>query len=386
MAAPGPPSSSGKGYQVRLYNQILGLADRHTITLLTFKAADETINPDLVTACKRVVAVPWSARSAASAALLHASRLPLSVGLFRNRRMAAAVASEIQSGCDLVQLQVIRMAPYLRESAGVPVILDLLDAAELNMRERARAAAPGMRQLWEIEARRLGAYERKAIALANLALLISRRDFEYLGSAPTARVLPNGIQPLAPVGDRPPRQPTTVVFTGTMSYFPNADAATWFAGEILPMIRRFIPAVQFRIVGREPNAAVRGLASQPAITVTGAVPDVSTEISRAAVSVCPMRFGSGMQTKILEAMAMETPVVATSKALEGIPEDLHQFLHRADSPDLFADAVQRILKEPDPALELARDGLEAIRREHTWKHMVDDLERHYEETVTAARR
>jgi glycosyltransferase involved in cell wall biosynthesis len=279
----------------------------------------------------------------------------------------------------------VRMAPYLRETAGVPAVLDLLDAAELNMRERARAAAPGVRQLLEVEARRLGAYERAAIEKADLSLLISQRDLAYLGSPSKARVLPNGIEPLTLESDPPERTPGTMIFSGTMSYFPNADAATWFAREILPLIRTNVPAAVYRVVGRDPAPAVKRLASQAGITITGAVPDVGVELARAAVSVCPMRFGSGMQTKILEAMAVGTPVVATTKGMEGIPKELHRYLHRADSPATFAEEVTRILNQPGPALELARNGLAAIWREHTWRHSVDQLEALYGEAIAAAR-
>lgn len=278
------------------------------------------------------------------------------------------------------------MAPYLGAASHVPVVLDLLDASELNMRERARAASPGTRQLFQLEARPLGAYERKAIATASLSLLISRRDLEYLGDPPFARVLPNGIDP-EPVRPSPPaRSDTSVVLTGTMSYFPNTDAAIWFATEILPLVRAGAPSAEFRVVGRDPIASVRRLGTLPAVTVTGAVPVVAVELARAAVSVCPTRFGSGLQTKILEAMAVGTPVVATSKALEGIPEDLHAYLHRADSAAAFSGEVVRILKDPEPARELAKKGLEAIRRRHTWRHVVDELERLYEEAVAAAPR
>jgi glycosyltransferase involved in cell wall biosynthesis len=385
MATPGPPSAGGKGFQVRLYNQILGLAARHSITLLSFSATRE-LEPAVVEACEKVVAVPWSAAAGAWTALANSPRLPLSVGLYHHPSMVAAIRSEIAGGRhDLVQLVMVRMAPYLRETAGKPVVLDLLDAAELNMRERARAAAPGIRQLLEVEARRLGAYERAAIQTANLSLLISQRDLSYLGNPSKARVLPNGIDPVTVAGDPPVRAPATMVFSGTMSYFPNADAATWFASEILPLVRAAVPSAVFRVAGREPAPAVKRLASQPGITVTGAVPDVAVELARASVSVCPMRFGSGMQTKILEAMAAGTPVVATTKGMEGIPEDLHRYLHHADSPATFAAEVSRILKQPGPALELAREGLAAIRREHTWRHSVGRLEVLYEEAIAAAR-
>jgi polysaccharide biosynthesis protein PslH len=384
MAATGPPTPGGKGYQVRLYNQIIRLADRHPITLLMF-AGSADVDPDIVAACRKVVAIPRSSREAAAAALLHAPHLPLSVGLYVDRQMETALSAEVKRGDhDLVQLQLVRMAPYLRTAAALPVVMDLMDAAELNMRERARAAAPGVRQLLEVEARRLGAYERAAVGRANLSLFISQRDLAYLGSPPTAYVLPNGIEPRSIAGIPPERSPGRMVFSGTMSYFPNADAATWFVSEILPLVSSAVPASTFRIVGREPGPALKRFGSQPGITVTGAVPDVGIELARATVSVCPMRFGSGMQTKILEAMAAGTPVVGTSKALEGIPEDLHQFLVRADSAAEFASEVERILTDPEPALKRAADGLAAIARQHTWAQSVERLEALYDEAIAAA--
>jgi glycosyltransferase involved in cell wall biosynthesis len=385
MAATGPPSPGGKGYQVRLYNQILRLAERHSITLLTFIGSAD-VDAGIVAACRKVVAIRRSGREAVAAALVHSPSLPLSVGLYVDRRMAAGLSTEIKSGdYDLVQLQLVRLAPYLSETATLPTVLDLMDAAELNMRERARAAAPGVRQMLEVEARRLGAYERQAIAQADLSLLISRRDLAVLGDPPRARLQPNGIEPQSVEGDPPRREAATVIFTGTMSYFPNSDAAVWFATEIWPIVRAAIPSAVCRIVGRGPALAVRRLGALPGITVTGAVPQMAVELARASVAVAPVRLGSGMLTKVLEAMAVGTPVVATSKAFEGLPEDLHAFLHRADSPVAFANEVVRILNDPGPAQNLAADGLDAIRREHTWSRSVSNLEVLYEEAIAVPR-
>jgi sugar transferase (PEP-CTERM/EpsH1 system associated) len=381
MVAPELPSPNGKGYQVRLYHQILGLAARHEITLVAF--GDEgRLAAGVRAACRRVVAIPWSLPSAGMRAVLGAARLPLSVALYRDRRMSEALHGHALE-TDLVHVAMVRMAPYLDDLEGRPVVLDLLDSSELNMRERARAATPGASQVWSIEARRLGGYERKAIARVAMALLISQRDFDYLGQPANARVLANGVDPDPfPNGSR---RPTTIVFSGTMSYFPNADAATWFAREILPAVQRSFPQAAFRIVGREPTAKVRALASLPGVTVTGPVDDISQEIASAAVAVCPMRYGSGMQTKILEAMAVGTPVVATPKALEGIPADLHRYLRSADTPAAFAREVSQVLAEPQPALRLAGQGLEAIARDHSWQRHVADLESLYVEVVAPAR-
>jgi len=313
MISPDLPSSTGKGYQVRLYHQILGLAAKqHEISLVAFGDAGH-LAVELKDACRRAIAVPWSLPVAAARALQSSPFLPLTVGLYSDPRMAATVR-QAAFDCDLLHVAMVRMAPYSRQSGYRPVVMDLLDASELSMRERARASGPGVRQGLLIEARRLGAYERKAVADVTVALLISPRDLDYLGSPVNARVLANGVD--VPRAPRSRRSPATIVFSGTMSYFPNVDAAVWFAREVLPAIQSSVPDVTLRIVGRQPSARVRQLASLRGVTVVGPVIDIAQEIGRAAIAVCPMRYGSGMQTKILEAMAVGTPVVATGKALE----------------------------------------------------------------------
>ena len=373
MLSPGPPSAGGKGYQVRLFHQIKGLAPRHEITLLTF--ATGPLEPEVVSACQKAIALPHRLPRLGAAAVSNAG-LPMSVGIYRRARMAELVAAEAAAH-DLVHVTMVRMAPYLREAAQLPSVLDLLDAAALSMRERARAATHGARQLMEWEAARLEAYERSAIASAGLAIAISKRDLEHVGNPPNGRVLPNGID--APTDRGAPRLGKTVVFSGTMSYFPNADAARWFAGEIFPLVRDSVPEARLRIAGREPGSSVKRLAERPGVAVTGAVEDMVAELTRATVAVCPVRYGSGMQTKILEAMAAGTPVVATSKGLEGIPDDLLPFIKRADSPQDFAQAVAAILREPEPAFEQAQAGLVVIRSRHTWRQSVERLEELYEE-------
>lgn len=382
MISPDLPSSTGKGYQVRLYHQILGLAAKqHEISLVAFGDAGR-LAVELKDACRRAIAVPWSLPVAAARALQTSPFLPLSVGLYSDPRMAATVR-EAALECDLLHVAMVRMAPYLRQSGHRPVVMDLLDASELNMRERARASGPGVRQGLLIEARRLGAYERKAVADVTVALLISPRDLDYLGSPPNARVLANGVD--VPRAPRSRRSPATIVFSGTMSYFPNVDAAVWFAREALPAIQNSVPDATFKIVGREPSARVRQLASLRGVTVVGPVIDIAQEIGRAAIAVCPMRYGSGMQTKILEAMAVGTPVVATGKALEGIPGDLHAYVQRADSASEIAARVAGILQDPQPALRAAEEGLAVLARDHSWQRHAEALEQIYQETLTAAR-
>lgn len=382
FAATAPPTRSGKGYQVRLYHQLQELTKRHRVSLITFGPAADQIRPDIAASGGWIRSVPISIRASAWDAIVNSPRLPVSVGLYRNPAMARALADAVRSHeFDLGVLQLIRMAPYPPDDRSLPVVLDLLDSAGLSMAERAALAPPGLRPLLAVEARRLEAFERDAIDRADLSLFISQRDRAHVGMHPKTRVNPNGIDPPNLSDEGGPRGGSTVTFTGTMSFPPNADAAVWFARKVLPLVRRDVPDVTLRIVGRDPGRAVRELADAGRIVVTGAVESIGAELSRSAVAVCPMRYGAGLQTKILEAMATGTPVVCTSKAAEGLPGTLASHVIVADGPERFAQSVVSVLRNPQTSLERAARGIVAIRKSHTWRHSIDELEHYYAEAI-----
>jgi glycosyltransferase involved in cell wall biosynthesis len=382
IAAAGPPNPAGKGYQVRLFNQVLRLAERHHVSLVTFASRDELIEPAVVRACTSVQVIRRSTLLAGAGAIAHALRLPLSVALHQDARMRACIGRAARADdLDIVVLQLVRMATYISEAGELPVVLDLLDAARVSMMERAALAPTGIRPLLELEARRLGRFERSAVEQAELSLLISERDRAYVGAGSKTRVNANGIDPLRSAPNDETREPSTVVFSGTMSYPPNADAALWFATSILPLVRGQMPEVRFRIVGRDPSWALRRAAAANDVVVTGAVDSISDELAHASLAVCPLRRGSGLQTKVLEAMAAGTPVIATSKAVEGLPGALAAHVIHADSAEDFAHAVLYALTNPTIALENAARALTEIAASHTWQHSVDQLESYYAEAI-----
>jgi sugar transferase (PEP-CTERM/EpsH1 system associated) len=143
-----------------------------------------------------------------------------------------------------------------------------------------------------------------------------------------------------------------VVFTGTMNYWPNVDAVTWFADSVFPVVRRQIPGLQFYVVGSNPSPAVARLAGREGVVVTGRVDDVRPYLAHAAAVVVPLRIANGVQNKVLEAMAMARPVVATTRALAGVEVDREREVIVAE-PDAAALAVALVAA-------LARDDLAAM--------------------------
>jgi glycosyltransferase involved in cell wall biosynthesis len=162
-----------------------------------------------------------------------------------------------------------------------------------------------------------------------------------------------------------------------MGYFPNANAALWFATEVFPLIRQQIPHARFLIVGAEPTAAVSALAKLPNIVVTGYVPQVENYLQQATVAVAPMQSGSGIQNKVLEGLACGTPMVVTPYALGGIEVVHDEHLLVASSATDFAQQVIRLLHDTILAQKLAKNGRELVEAKYTWSQCITQLEQVY---------
>ena len=181
-------------------------------------------------------------------------------------------------------------------------------------------------------------------------------------------------------------QPAGIVFVGKMSYFANASAALRFYREVFPYIRRRRPDAVFRIVGSDPPDAVRRLAADPAVEVTGYVPDVRPHLASSAVVICPIKVGVGIQNKVLEAMAMGKPVVATSAACGGIPDAVDgRHLIRADDGAHTAEAILGLLDNPEHGQKLGTRARRFVEERYSWDAAVRQLEEVYAQTVDARR-
>ena len=181
-------------------------------------------------------------------------------------------------------------------------------------------------------------------------------------------VVPNGadVEHLASVPDGG-QVPGRLLFTGTMSYPPNAQAARWLVERVLPAIRALRRDVTLTIVGRDPPPAVRELSSVDGVTVTGRVPDLASYFAEASVVVAPLLAGSGTKLKVLEAMAAGRPVVATSIGAEGIDAEDGRELRLADDPDAFAGTVAALLDDPAAASKMASRARVLASGRYSWK-------------------
>jgi len=234
-----------------------------------------------------------------------------------------------------------------------------------------------MKWLFHLEARRMARYERELVSSFDRQIVSSPLDKEAIGACESLHVIPNGVAiedfPYSEDG----RENNLIVFTGRMGYFPNAEAAFYFATQVFPLIRRQVQDARFLIVGADPPQRVQQLAKLPGVEVTGYVPRVQDYLARATVAVAPMQAGTGIQNKVLEAMAAGAPVVATPYALGGIEAVDGEHLLVAEDAEGLAEQVVRLLRDSALRRHLTRNARRLVEEKYTWERSVAMLEEVY---------
>jgi sugar transferase (PEP-CTERM/EpsH1 system associated) len=361
------------------------LVDRgHQVDLACFvesAAEEQRLLGGLADVCDRIEAVrlpKWS--SHASTAWSLPGRLPMQVQYYRSREMRARIGELVASRhYDAVYTHLIRMAEYSRHLE-LPKVMGVQVCQALNLGRMARHVKDPFRKVfYGIEAAKVRPYEVRVCADFDRVFLCGPSDIaalEQTGPVPNAMVCPHGqdVPPLDRVRASK-REPASVVITGVMSTYTNVDAVSWFARKVFPRIEARLPEARFWIVGRDPQRAVQALARPPRVEVTGEVPDVYDWLCRAEVAVAPLRIGAGMQNKIVQAMACELPVVATSVANEGIgaaPET--QILVRDDA-EPFADAVIGLLRNAASREKIGSAARSFVESHWTWEAHFENLEK-----------
>lgn len=300
---------------------------------------------------------------------------------------------------DLLHIEFIRalgMLPVLPDALSIPCVWDAVDCvSHLYEQGAMHRATLLMRWLGRNEAQRVRAYEGDMLYRFRHVLVTSERERVALlqiaaqtsADVPESRVcaqisvVPHGInqdyfQPFTGF-----REPDTLVFSGKMSFHANIAGVMELVTRILPLIWQQRPAVRLIIAGSDPPLSVRRLAHDPRIVVTGYVSDLRSFVSRAWVVACPLPYAVGIQNKVLEAMALGTPVVASSYAAAGLQTTTGHNLLIADTPQSFADAVVLLLTQATLWQRLSQQGQEYIQRYHHWDTILMRLQTVYAEAI-----
>lgn len=368
---PFPPD---RGDKIRSYHILKHLAGRHRVHLCAFTdtAGEMRARPELARLTRSRMLI-WRQRgrfAAGTRALFR--RQPVSIAAFQHATMATAVQRLLlQHKIDLIYVFSSQMAQYVPVNVRAKVAMDFVDMDSAKFASYAAAAKVPKSWLFRREARLLLAHDRAVAARADVSIFVSEAEaqlFRAAGGEGRIASIGNGIDtdvfdPAARFG-RIDVNGELIVFTGQMDYPPNIEAVRWFAESILPHVRLVHPGARFAIVGRNPTAEVRALEKRDEVIVTGEVKDVRGWLAVASVVVAPLKLARGVQNKVLEAMAMARAVVATSGAAEGIDHD--GTIISADDVAGIADAVTRLLDDPDRARTIGAASRKAVVDHYGW--------------------
>lgn len=368
---PFPPN---RGDRLRAYHILRHLAPEHEITLVSFIAqeGERPFLAELRPFCQEIHVVhrpPW--RSAAAALANAWRRAPLQALYYRSAAMQRLVDRLLASrDFDAAYVHLFRMAPYVAQRTDLYRVLDLTDVISREVAASLPYRPLPWRAIYRLERPRIARYERRAAESFDEVWLISDVERQALAAqAPQAhlQVVPNGVDVARfhPTGQAP--RPYSLLFVGHMDVLHNADAAVYLAEEILPRVRRAVPAV-LTLAGAGDNRRVAELAALPDVAVRGFVPDLNRLLNETAVFVAPLRFAAGLQNKVLEAMAAGVPVVATppvNAGLQAAPE--REILLGADAAAVAAQIV-RLLRDEEVRRAIGRSGRAFVQQRFTWQH------------------
>jgi glycosyltransferase involved in cell wall biosynthesis len=358
------PYPTNNGSKIRVLNLLTSLAERHQVSLLTFGQNLGT-DPDehsVTELCHRVQVVPYREFRPASPKALAGflSLEPRSLVDTFQPPMRAAVVEEVKaSPPDVIVASQLDMVPYTLAVPRVPALLEELELTMFrerwcrgrNLRIRCRAGLTWLK---------LVAYLRRVIPRFDACTVASELERENLRRAvpgySRVHVVPNAIDLSRYSGHFGNPRPNTLVYAGALTYTANFDAVAHFVRDILPLVICAEPEVRFRVTGNTHGLETApGMYSQ-SVEYTGYVDDVRPVVAQSWASTVPLRQGGGTRLKILEAMALGTPVVSTSKGAEGLRVRDGDHLLLADDSETFASRVVDLLRSPELHARLAAGG------------------------------
>ncbi len=387
---PYPPDSGGR---IRTYHLLKWAAEHHQVSLLSFyhHASELEHVPRLESMCQAVQVVPAPVLKVDPLSrLVRPFLAPCDIVMPRRAAaMAAALEDCLSKGhFDLVHFDDLGVASYVRLASSLPTVL-----SKHNLEWRIKRRTIDQRKsAWHFLGKALAylewwalrGYESRVAHLFGQVVVVSEVDRQVLARlCPvfTISVVPNGVDTayFAPQQGEPEKN--SLVFTGAMFWPPNIDAALFLCKDVLPFVREQVPEVTAYIVGHDPPQAVRHLARQQGVVVTGYVEDVRPYMARAALYVVPLRIGSGTRLKILEALAMGKAVVTTTVGREGLDLVAGRDVVVANGAAAFAAAIVGLLQDADRRAELGRAGRKMVQTRYDWQKVLPRLERVYRRAV-----
>jgi glycosyltransferase involved in cell wall biosynthesis len=367
---PYPPSNGG---MLRTHHLIRGVAERHDVEIACFAHTDPKVTYPNTT----VYRVPPPSFTSTDRAFALLQPMPVYPLANRTAEMSALIRRVCESRRpDICHIDTLGMCAYGRELK-IPFVVDLMDCVSLHYERLVRIQTnPLRRALYAFEGRKITRFERQVAQTAGALVCCTTHDAGAMKAITGKNVLTirNGVETPARLNKTFPTDPV-IVFLGFLEYAPNRDAIEFFGDHIWPHILEGFPRARFEIIGKGPAVTFRNMTN---VHFRGYVDDLALAYNDASVMVAPIRAGSGVKNKVLEAMAYGVPVVATSLAVEGIDGVAGQHYLVADEPGTFAGSVQRLLCSPELSRTMGLAGREFVRVQFDWTRATQEFVATYE--------
>ncbi|MFB3926735.1 MAG: glycosyltransferase family 4 protein [Syntrophales bacterium] len=365
-----PPYPLTDGYTVREYHFLKNISLRWNKALICFERNKEEYFDHLRQYFTSIKVIP---KANAAFSLFNFSE-----------NMKNMIRQEIEDGdYDLLYAAGTVMLPYLTDYLDRPIVVDLVDDDTIHIFHRFKFERNLLKKVkcfkWWLQSLR---FRNHYVPLFKTIVISSRRDADSVGkccsTANQIHVIPNGVDSeyyKMPSRGVDEKEEPVLCFTGVMSFEPNEDAMINFCSAIYPLIKKRRPDVRLTIVGKEPPKSILNLSKKDlSIEVTGYVSDTRPYMWNASVYISPMRMGTGIKNKILEACAASKPIVSTRIGCAGVDIEAGENILIADDPVDFADAVVRLLGDERERRRLGRNGRELVEKHYNWAGKAENLE------------
>ncbi|HPT03144.1 MAG TPA: glycosyltransferase [Bacteroidales bacterium] len=367
-----------KGDKLRAFHQLRCLSKKHEIILVALNQGpvDEKAILKLKEFCHQVHVIRFSYfRIAINLIRVLFTGQPFQVGYFYNRKARLKIRRILaETRPQHIFCQLLRVAEYVRH-VEIPKTIDYQDVFSMGMKRRAETSAWWLKPLMLMEYKRLLHYEKVIFNDFENKTIISVPDRDLIPHPDKEQivVVPNGVDH-SYFKTLQRKKTHDIVFTGNMGYPPNVNAAEYLVSEIIPLVRRKVPGVSVMLAGANPHPRVQALSGDK-IRVTGWVEDMRESYASSRIFIAPMRIGTGLQNKLLEAMSMGLPCITSVLANQALGAAEGSEILVGRSPEEFAGHIVRLLTDEDFALTVASNGKAFVQRTYDWENSTLILEK-----------
>ena len=373
ILAPRYPFPVHGGDVLRIYNICQVLKNQgHQLDLISFYEPNDIIDKSLNNIFTKIYLIKRNKYLSIFNSLLYIlSPFPSQIGYYYQKNFLKKF-TEISDNYDMTICHLIRMARYIdKGKCHKKSILEMTDAISLNYKRSLKYLNFIQKAFFFIEMNKLKKYEKKCLDRFKKTIVVSDTDKDFLEEKikyKSLKTLTNGYKSLSM--NLFSKSNKSVIFIGNMRTNANHLMVTFFIKEVLPELRRVYPALKFKVIGAEPRKELIQLQSKIDFEITGKVESIHDEMRDAALSVCPMFFGAGVQNKILESMAFGIPVVATDIGIEGLLKNARDSIVIGNNKKEIVDGIIGLMEDSDKREMLSKKSYKFILENYSWNKIL----------------